>query len=328
MTEAVCQEPTTPSPEVSELPNSTLLVNGKSYKKHDVHWYDEGNLGFLVGSTAFRLHRSILSRRSQVMADMLSVPQPFCTVSENADPSGTGNVDNIPFVDLQDPVNDFTRVLDFIYPSSLPAARTDHLRARDLMGIVRLSGKYLIEDLREWAVGRLEADHLPQTSASDAIGGYMEASYDDPAFSVDVIQFSRECSAPQFLPIAFYALATTEWNKHPGKVKCLHKLSSKDQERVHEGRSALLEKLFTRKTVPDSLARRAGCKKTRAECQSLYWSDPSARLQGLILHPIEELETPVTFDSPSLCEECKSEIQDGMKKARDQLMSDLVRRGE
>ncbi|KAG9035008.1 hypothetical protein FS837_002071, partial [Tulasnella sp. UAMH 9824] len=174
------------------------------------------------------------------MADLLSLPQP--SVPLNAPNDGTlGDIvfNGVPFVVLHDKALDFANVLDFIYPKTLPLARTTHLDADDLMGIVRFAGKYLIDDLKDWAVMELSDNHLilPQDPSSKY---YLDRHYSNPSFCVAVIQFARECSLPGFLPFAFYALATEDWDRRPMEdILCLDQLSLEDRHRIQCGRIAL-----------------------------------------------------------------------------------------
>lgn len=219
-----------------DLSQDPVVIKGQRYWKHDDHWYEDGNMAFLVETMAFRLHGSVLSRRSPVMANLLSLPLPAPPYPFDESDNSDAIIDGVPLVVLHYKVRDFAHVLDFIYPNSLPAARTGHLDVHDLMGMMRLAGKYLIEDLLEWAVSKLGKEFLllPETrSFKEALEDFER--YRDPHFCVQIIQFSRECSLPQFLPLAFYALATTDWDMFPGAATCLEELSSEDQCRIHEG---------------------------------------------------------------------------------------------
>lgn len=301
---------------------STLTINGKPYKKHGQHWYEEGNVGFLIGSTAFRLHRSILSRRSPVISDLLLTPQPLLPIIENTNPND--NIIGVLFVELHDRVEDFAHVLDFIYPNSLPAAQTEHLGVKDLMGVVGFTRKYRIDDLKEWAVSKLGADHLlpsPDSSVKVILG--KKTLYGDPKFCVELIQFSRECLLPQFLPLACYALATTGWDLIPGDATCLDQLSPEDRNRIHEGRlavnKAVLEKVSK---SPEKIPRRENC--AQDDCRPMVWSNSGARIKGLMLHPLQELETRLTFSFAVLCADCVVNVLAQTRTFRDDLMGSLT----
>ncbi|KAG8900597.1 hypothetical protein FRC00_012168 [Tulasnella sp. 408] len=221
-----------------DITTSALLVSGRTFERHERHWYEEGNFVFLVGNTAFRLHRSILSMRSPVIADLLRIPHPLLPITEKTNPEE--NMIGVQSVELNDHAEDFAHVLDFIYPTSLPGTQTGHHKVEELMGVIRVTGKYLIEDLKEWAISALGAAHLlPSAKSSPKALLENKSLYADPNFCVKIVQFSRECSLPRFLPLAFYSLATAEWDLVPGGASCLDQLSPQDRTRVHEGRLAL-----------------------------------------------------------------------------------------
>lgn len=48
---------------------------GHNFEKVQELWFDDADAIFRTGSKAFRVHRSILSARSTIFADMFSVPQ-------------------------------------------------------------------------------------------------------------------------------------------------------------------------------------------------------------------------------------------------------------
>ncbi|KAG9042819.1 hypothetical protein FS837_010329 [Tulasnella sp. UAMH 9824] len=230
-----------------DISSNPLTIGGRMYLKHQRHWYEEGNIAFLVERTAFRLHGSVLSRRSTVMANLISVPRPSPSNSLTDSNNQDIIIDGVPFVVLHDKAKDFAHMLDFIYPNALPAAQTGHLGVHDLMGMVRLAGKYMVDDLLEWAISNLDTKfllRLDHRSFAKALKD--EKRYSDPEFCVKVIQFSRECSLPQFLPLAFYALATKDWSALPGAVTCLQELSLDDQCRIHEGRVVLTREVLIR----------------------------------------------------------------------------------
>ncbi|KAG9007735.1 hypothetical protein FRB90_009239 [Tulasnella sp. 427] len=240
---------------------------------------------------------------SQVMTDMMSSTKPVAKVPGDADLPDTGIMDSIPILHLDDSAEDFAHVLDFIYPNSLPLVRTEHLRVRELMGIVRIAGKFCIDDLLEWAVERLTDNYLLERSTASVMDSETDL-YENPEFCVEVIRFSRECSLHQFLPLALYALATTEWDRKPGVASCMEQLDPEDRRRVHEGHVALTKEVLRRMgTLPDQLDRRGNC---------------------LILHPLEELENPIDFTDPDLCEACVQCVRDRAQSISDGLLDDLA----
>lgn len=310
-----------------DLSQDPLVIKGQRYWKHDDHWYEDGNMAFLVETTAFRLHGSVLSRRSPVMANLLSLPLPAPPYSFQKSDNSDVILEGVPLVVLHDKAGDFAHVLDFIYPNSLPAARTEHLDVHDLMGMVRLAGKYLIDDLLEWAVSKLGKEFLllPETRAfKEALEDYER--YRDPHFCVQIIQFSRECSLPQFLPLAFYALATTDWDMFPGAATCLEELSSEDQCRIHEGRRSMTREVFGNAfRMPENHGAPGTCRSWLCpNPRPTMWDDAEDRWDNLMHHPLEELEDRLSLDYPSLCEACKTKLKRRTREFRGNLVRQLT----
>ncbi|KIO25662.1 hypothetical protein M407DRAFT_25036 [Tulasnella calospora MUT 4182] len=304
-----------------------VIIGGHSYTKHPQHWYHDGSFGFLVEDTAFLLHGSVLSGKSAVMADLLSLPQPSMSLNASNDGIlGDMVLNGVPFVALHDRALDFSNVLDFIYPKTLPLARTNHLDADELMGIVRFAGKYLIDDLKDWAVMELSDNHLilPQDHSSKY---YLDRHYSNPNFCVGVIEFARECSLPGFLPFAFYALATQDWNRRQAEdILCLDQLSVDDRHRIQCGRIAL-----TRAVVEKGCQRpEYGIARDHCEAEGCQrgqdislWTNPSGVWNELLLHPIEELEMRIGYQNGGFCDDCIDEMQNEAQVIRDDLVSRL-----
>ncbi|KAG8909055.1 hypothetical protein FRC01_007173, partial [Tulasnella sp. 417] len=224
--------------------DTKIIIGGREYAKHPVHWYEDGNVGFLVEEIAFLIHRGVISRKSSVIKTLIDSPSTM--LPEGSTPtSGQPHLTSphgIQFVPLgaDDRAIDFARALDFVYPDVLPSTRAPLWSAVDFMGLVRLTHKYLIQDLKTWAVSKLERKHLLLPRDKSVTGALKKTYSNDPTFCVDVIRFSLQCQVPQFLPLAFYALATMEWSDHPREAAlCLDQLSPADRCRLIEGRGAL-----------------------------------------------------------------------------------------
>jgi len=73
------------------------------------YWFDDGNVILHAENTQFRLHRSLLSRHSNIFKDMFSLPQP--ATDPDLSPEGC------PVVFLSDKVTDLECVMSVIYDS-------------------------------------------------------------------------------------------------------------------------------------------------------------------------------------------------------------------
>jgi len=68
-------------------------------------WLDDGSVVIQAELTQFRVHRTVLSRHSQVFRNMFSVPQP---VYED-------NIEGCPIVHLSDSAQDVSHLLSALY---------------------------------------------------------------------------------------------------------------------------------------------------------------------------------------------------------------------
>ncbi|KAG9024889.1 hypothetical protein FS837_005155 [Tulasnella sp. UAMH 9824] len=313
-----------PQSEPNSMLDKAVVFDGRTYAMHPRHWYEDGSFGFIVESTAFLLHRSLLARKSSVMADMFSLPQSASSPAEASDHL-LETINGIPFIVLHDKAEDFSNVLDIIYANIiLPDDRSD-LGATALMGIIQFANKYLFDKVKEWGVSRILSSHaLLVVEHKELRSSLQDGSYSSPKFCVQVIQFARECSLPQFLPLAFYALATVNWDqKSRDDFFAMDQLSDGDRWRIQEGRSALLKAVVRQAyNMPENGCTRERCAQT--DCLKGLpdlWIDPPLRWMELQLHPLEEIEFRLSL-TYTLCSVCYLSLRNRTQALRD----DLVRR--
>lgn len=180
--------------------DKAVVFGEHTYTMHPRHWYDDGSFGFLVESTAFLLHRSLLARKSSVMADMFGVPQRSSPPPE-ASNHRLETTNGIPFIVLHDRANDFANVLDIIYTDITMNDERSDLDAAALMGIVRFANKYLFDKVKEWGVSQILSSQSLLVVEDDELSFPLrDGDYSQPKFCVQVIQFARECSHSHFTP--------------------------------------------------------------------------------------------------------------------------------
>ncbi|OJT14410.1 hypothetical protein TRAPUB_9051 [Trametes pubescens] len=71
-------------------------------------WLEDGNIVVVAQNTAFRVHRGVLARRSEVFSGLFTVPQPEYEV-------GVEKIDGCPVVRVQDSLHDFKHFLHALY---------------------------------------------------------------------------------------------------------------------------------------------------------------------------------------------------------------------
>lgn len=68
-------------------------------------WFEDGNIVLVAGNCGFRIHRSILTRKSEVMRDLFSLAQPL----------GGETFEDCPVVRLMDDSSLLAAFLDILY---------------------------------------------------------------------------------------------------------------------------------------------------------------------------------------------------------------------
>lgn len=79
--------------------------DGSDVQRHEELWFEDGNIVLIAQSTAFKVHRSVLSRRSGVFQHLLTLPQPAVV----------DKIDGVPMVVLHDQAHELAALLDAIY---------------------------------------------------------------------------------------------------------------------------------------------------------------------------------------------------------------------
>lgn len=80
-------------------------MNSMLPQRHDQHWFEDGNIILLAGNVAFKVHRSLLCRHSQVFKDLFELSQP----------SDEEEMEGVPAVSLHDSPHELSDLLDMIY---------------------------------------------------------------------------------------------------------------------------------------------------------------------------------------------------------------------
>ncbi|KAJ6621861.1 hypothetical protein B0H10DRAFT_2346449 [Mycena sp. CBHHK59/15] len=175
-------------------------------EKRGEPWFDDGNVVLATSDspTAFRVHRSVLARHSEVFESMFLVPQPLTEVVET--------MDGCQVVRMWDSPTDLSNLIIALYDG----AKFSSSKLEDffyLAGILRLSTKYFIAKLRAQAIV-----HLTQTWSYTLKGhdDMVEAALRSPlvdGFSYPychpllVLNLAREVNIRIIVPSAVYFLS-------------------------------------------------------------------------------------------------------------------------
>ncbi|EPQ55617.1 hypothetical protein GLOTRDRAFT_40766 [Gloeophyllum trabeum ATCC 11539] len=212
------------------------------------YWFEDGDIVLAVEAHTCKIHRAKLTC-SLIFSDMLDLPQPV----------ETDSVDGCPSVTLYDSWKDWLVVLEWLYAHD--AFRNKPIVFDALVGALRISTKYEISELRDWAVAELcarwprELELLSTQSLPHAAGkSARQALHARPdGYRSEAINLARECDVPEILPGAFYALAVQKWHCSAEGGRSHVVLSSADLRRIIAGRERLQDYLV--QIVIDPLGR-------------------------------------------------------------------------
>ncbi|KIO18639.1 hypothetical protein M407DRAFT_31715 [Tulasnella calospora MUT 4182] len=296
-----------------------VTIGGARYRQDPDHWYDDGNVILIAGETAFRFFKSILSKRSQVMKDMLDLSQ-RTTINRT-------HFEGVPAVQLDDNPRYFSLLLDAILPrDSANHPISEKLGPGSLIGVARIAKKYQVNDVVARAGSILE-NILPTKQQPGKKIFAWTGSYAIPR-CVHIINWARFCGLPQFLPLPLYFLATNEWDfeSEDGDIETLkvfHRLSPQDQLRIHRGR-VNLQALMAQIGIPEwrKECRNHGC--GMGQYGPRWKSSTGTRRRTLFLHPLEELENRESgYMFHDLCSGCSEAFAVSNRAMKNQVLDEL-----
>lgn len=89
---------------------------GTSSKKHSSLWLLDGNIVLIDErrSILFRIHKSMLSRQSQVFSDMFALPTAITTPAGDDD-----TLEDLPLIRMHDSAEDLEALLTYLYDPTL-----------------------------------------------------------------------------------------------------------------------------------------------------------------------------------------------------------------
>ncbi|EIW79952.1 hypothetical protein CONPUDRAFT_166605 [Coniophora puteana RWD-64-598 SS2] len=168
--------------------------------QHCDPWIEDGNVVVVSAddSKAFRVHRSILSRYSQVFMDMFT-----------ASHEGESSIEGCPVVRLQDAADDIEHVLCALYGRGyhIRLVPTTTVPFPVVAAFLRLGKKYEIKALYEEARTCLMSD-FPDTLPSWQSRTTSIVSSSRKALAINVANLAQEGGILRVLPAAFYECLT------------------------------------------------------------------------------------------------------------------------
>ncbi|THU75501.1 hypothetical protein K435DRAFT_974800 [Dendrothele bispora CBS 962.96] len=193
-------------------------------------WFEDGTLIIEARGTAFRVYAGLLSARSSVFRDMMSIPQPESSASHSC-----------PTVTLHDSPQDLTHFFKAIMDSQYFEPPPYKTNLSIITGVLRLSTKYDVPYLRRRALMHLDCSY-PSTSlkAWDARGPVRTIP---PIINTPfmLLCLAREVDVPWIMPQLMYCVSGLPMPILEGILwdEIQVKPSEQDQKLLIVGRSEL-----------------------------------------------------------------------------------------
>ncbi|KAF7331341.1 BTB domain-containing protein [Mycena kentingensis (nom. inval.)] len=168
-------------------------------------WFSDGNIVLEAGHRQFKVFHGILGARSTIFRDMLAMPQP----------PNREMADGCPLVKLPDAAEDMTAFLKAIYDSSFFLPYPSPVDIDVVLGILAVSDKYDVPDLRRRALVHLSSG-FPTTLAGRDLQASNPPPLERPSWrtvsqhAVNLmprIVYLARFLAPWILPMALYRIS-------------------------------------------------------------------------------------------------------------------------
>ncbi|KAI1787704.1 hypothetical protein LXA43DRAFT_1028014 [Ganoderma leucocontextum] len=217
-----------------------------SIQRDEDVWLSDGNIVIVAADTmAFRVHKSILSLRSEVFRDLFLLP--------NADAATMETMDGCPVVRVSDSPDDIRRLFlvlccgkNYYYDGDALVAVPFEV----LASLIRMGHKYALQDILDHALSRLKKYYTNDLSAwkdPESRARYVTATDDD---APTVVTLGRLTNTPSLLPTALLVcteIAADYWEESDGSiVSRIASLPVSDQLQLTAAKASLAEACATR----------------------------------------------------------------------------------
>ncbi|KAG8850392.1 hypothetical protein FRB96_000456 [Tulasnella sp. 330] len=308
----------------------------EQYARSGDHYHEDGSIILIAGRVKFKVYSGMLARRSEIFSDLFAMPQPTDTGRRDSISRGSSSsqmmLDGVPAITLDDDPNELTHLLDLVLPIASPYKPFESPSFDSLSATLKLSTKYCFDDLREWAMSHI-LHRFPHTLEEVAAHPNLSV-YKDPVIAAELINLAHHTDLPQLLPMAFYALASFDWDDDMILYQTtMGHLSVQDQAKLGVGRLKMQKEVLTRAaTMPENGLTTRECEGSTSqghEClistPSVIWGNMIERFQSLIRDPIREYGVRMATKGHyySLCAECDAAVVSGSESARKELFESL-----
>ncbi|KDQ51552.1 hypothetical protein JAAARDRAFT_139974 [Jaapia argillacea MUCL 33604] len=172
-----------------QSPQSALISTVPSHTKAEGLWLDDGSVILLAESTQFRVHRTVLSMHSPILADILNKP-----VGDR--------IEGCPVFPLSSSARDVTNFLKYLY-DPLDLDTGGKVVYPVMFGVLHLSAKYGVSKLRSKSFSLLGLQVLTSLESVNKLR-YAELTPEMMWWLIQAINIGREINMLELLPGAFY----------------------------------------------------------------------------------------------------------------------------
>ncbi|KAJ7023807.1 hypothetical protein C8F04DRAFT_1193114 [Mycena alexandri] len=162
--------------------NSDTSKGGNSgqFVRHAVYWYTDGSIVVRVDpTTIYKIHLSMLTRLSEVMGSILTIPESGGKAPDDPTREGT---EHYPLLLPGTCVEEFDDFLHWLYRTEWePLGRNDIEKERICTHLLKLSDMWQIRPGKTYAISVLENMDLPASRRLELAGRFTIADWVKPA---------------------------------------------------------------------------------------------------------------------------------------------------
>ncbi|KAI0640026.1 hypothetical protein C8Q77DRAFT_1152936 [Trametes polyzona] len=160
-------------------------------------WLEDGNIVIIAQKSAFRVHKGVLSRRSEVFSGLFTVPQP-------EDDDGVEKLEGVPVVRVQDSSHDFRHLLRALYDGI--DTDMDERPWAELAALARLAHKYGLDTLLQVTLKRIRVvipTEYQLWKSYESLESFREmGGLEERAFEIEAYNLLRQCGNEEMALVA------------------------------------------------------------------------------------------------------------------------------
>ncbi|KAM5535545.1 hypothetical protein V8D89_010789 [Ganoderma adspersum] len=218
-----------------DLARETYLVD---LRQDQDFWFEDGSVVVIAQTTAFRVHRSVLSRHSDTFSGLFSIPQP-------ASPESLELIDGCPVVRVANSAHDFLCLFRALYDGANYLMHDKRVEFSELAALARLGHKYQLDNIVAGVCGRLATVFSLDSNNFNPCGWEKAPLPINIAMAdaVEALNLFRLLGREDMIPVALYACCQLSVTTLIPGIKradgTCEQLSSDDLQLCLAGREAL-----------------------------------------------------------------------------------------